>query len=649
MITLNTGDTLVLNTNRFSDHLVSFRSLSSTDYVANKQLSSETTGVFSLVGTGFDSTIYAIQASTTDNKIYIGGIFTSYNSVASQKLLRMHSYGSKDTSFNIGSTAFNNQVSSICQQSDGKVVIGGAFTTFSGSSNNYLIRLNSTGTKDSSFNIGTGFNNEVVVIKQLASGKFMAGGYFDTFTGSTNNHLIRLNSTGTKDSTFNIGTGFIGNVFDLAEDANNKIVVAGQFTQLTGNTTIKSIVRFNTDGTRDTGFNAGYGAVSPAFNSDIRSIAIQSDGKIIAGGGFTTFTGSTNNHLIRLNSNGTKDSTFNIGTGFNNDIRTIALQSDGKILVGGVFTTYTGSTNSCLIRLNSDGTKDSTFNIGTGFNNLSVVYSVKVQTDGKILVGGNFTGFTGNSTTKKLVRLNSDGTINNPNSVVSLLNTPTGSTSRVVDYISTYNTSTGSSTQSIFLKANNGNSYKLWSGTLNTGEKVEYNKGDGFNVMDRSGAIKYELDGGVNPISFPMSKLVLSSDIVNNDGTANTLRMITGLTVNVTNGNTYFIRYVIPYSSASTNTGSRFTLSGTSTITRLTYVSRYISSNAGAINVNYNLAYGTPAAATTQSVLDGMVATFEIIFKPSSTGTIYPMFSSEVSASAITVKAGSVGYYQQII
>ena len=130
-------------------------------------------------------------------------------------------------------------------------------------------------------------------------------------------------------------------------------------------------------------FNIGTG-----FDSYVYSTKIQSDGKILVGGTFTTFTGSTQNYLIRLNSNGSKDSTFDIGSGFNSDVNSIAIQSNGNILVGGTFTTFTGSTQNRVIRLNSDGSKDSTFNIGAGFNN--DVYSIAIQSDGKILFGGFF-------------------------------------------------------------------------------------------------------------------------------------------------------------------------------------------------------------------------------------------------------------------
>ena len=127
---------------------------------------------------------------------------------------------------------------------------------------------------------------------------------------------------------------------------------------------------------------------SLGFDNYIRSVVQQPDGKILVGGGFTTYNGATENRIIRLNSNGTKDTSFNTGTGFNDYVFSIALQPDGKILVGGGFTTYNGAAENRVVRLNPDGTKDNSFNTGTGFN--SSVQSIALQPDGKILIGGSF-------------------------------------------------------------------------------------------------------------------------------------------------------------------------------------------------------------------------------------------------------------------
>ena len=216
---------------------------------------------------------------------------------------------------------------------------------------------------------------------------YYIGGLFTVAGQSSAGKMTLLNSGGTKNTTFNIGSGFYvyGRVNSIAIDSNGKSLVGGDFTSFTGSSQNR-LIRLNTDGSKDTSFDIGTG-----FGFRVYSVEIQSDGKILVGGQFSSFTGSTQNRLIRLNTDGSKDTTFNIGTAFNSNVQSIAIQSDGKILVGGQFTTFTGSTQNYLIRLNSDGSKDVSFNIGTGFN--STVYSVAAQSDGKILVGGSFATF----------------------------------------------------------------------------------------------------------------------------------------------------------------------------------------------------------------------------------------------------------------
>jgi uncharacterized delta-60 repeat protein len=340
------------------------------------------------IGTGFNLPVNQM-AIQSDGKILVGGSFTTFTGSSQNYLIRLNSDGSKDTSFDIGS-GFSNAVRSTAIQSDGKILVGGVFITFTGSTQNRLIRLNSDGSRDTSFNIGTGFNSIVDSIAIQSDGKILAGGVFSTFTGSTQNNLIRLNSDGSKDTSFDIGTGFTGQPFftikSIAIQSDGKILVGGNFTTYSGSTQ-NSLIRLNSDGSKDTSFDIGSG-----FNSQVISISIQSDGKILVGGSFSTFTGSTQLSLIRLNTDGSKDSTFNIGSGLGT-VNSIAIQSDGKVLAGGAFTTFTGTTQNRLIRLNSDGSKDTTFDIGTGFDN--TINSIAIKSDGKVLAGGAFTTYRG--------------------------------------------------------------------------------------------------------------------------------------------------------------------------------------------------------------------------------------------------------------
>jgi uncharacterized delta-60 repeat protein len=344
------------------------------------------------IGTGFSGNVRTI-VSQPDNKILVGGDFTSYNGVTSSRIIRLNTNGTIDNTFNIGSGFGGFSVDTIALQPDGKILAGGVFWSYSGVTRNAIIRLNTGGTIDNTFNIGTGFGGgSVQSIALQPDGKILVGGFFTSYSGVTSNFIIRLNTGGTIDNTFNIGSGFGGfSVSTIALQPDGKILVGGAFGSYSG-VTSNNIIRLNTGGTIDNTFNIGTG-----FNFPVNTITLQPDGKILAGGGFETYSGTTRNRIIRLNTGGTIDNTFNIGSGFGGtSVRSMTLQPDGKILVGGQFTTYSGVTSSKIIRLNTGGTIDNTFNIGTGFSNglNDIVYSIALQANGKILVGGTFTSYS---------------------------------------------------------------------------------------------------------------------------------------------------------------------------------------------------------------------------------------------------------------
>ncbi len=101
------------------------------------------------------------------------------------------------------------------------------------------------------------------------------------------------------------------------------------------------------------------------------SVAVQSDGKVLIGGTFTTYNGTSRGYVARLNSDGSLDTAFATGAGANSQVNSVAVQSDGKILIGGDFTTYNGTSRVRVARLNSDGSLDTGFlATGAGANSL---------------------------------------------------------------------------------------------------------------------------------------------------------------------------------------------------------------------------------------------------------------------------------------
>lgn len=350
---------------------------------------------------GFNSDVRCL-AVQSDGKIILGGTFTSYLGGNQNRLIRLNPDGSKDTSFNIGS-GFNNTVFDIKVQPDGKILVGGFFSSYKGVSQNRLIRLNSDGTKDSSFNIGTGFNSSVWNIELQSDGKILLGGFFTSYNGVTENKLIRLNSNGTKDNSFILDSGFSGWGKAMKVQSDGKILIGGA-TLFNNGLHITGIFRLNIDGSIDTSFSTNTGS---GFDYGCNEIKVQNDGKIIAVGGFTVYNGTTENRIIRLNEDGTKDTSFVTGTGFNFEVFSIDVNADGKILVGGNYDLYNGVAVKNIVRLNTDGTVDASFNSGLGFS--SAVVSIKIQSDGKILAAGSFMSYNG-ITENRIIRLHEDGT-----------------------------------------------------------------------------------------------------------------------------------------------------------------------------------------------------------------------------------------------
>jgi uncharacterized delta-60 repeat protein len=231
----------------------------------------------------------------------------------------------------------------------------------------------------------------------------MIGGVFDHYNERERNNIARLNADGTTDESFNSGTGTYNALGPIAVQSDGKIIIGGGFNMYNG-IYVNKIARLNTDGTLDQNFNPGTGA-----SSSILTTSIQSDGKIIIGGIFTSYNGTTRNRIARINANGTLDETFNPGIGPNSLVLTTSIQSDGKIIIGGDFTAYSGTARNRIARLNADGSVDESFNPGTGAN--LRVQTTAIQNDGKIIVGGGFTSYNGTGRNRIARILNSGTTL----------------------------------------------------------------------------------------------------------------------------------------------------------------------------------------------------------------------------------------------
>ncbi len=273
-----------------------------------------------------------------------------------------------------------------------------------------------SGRPDPDFVIGTGANTLSANAVQ-ADGKILIGGYLTTYNGVQQIGIARLNTDGSLDNTFSSGSGTSGGINSGGKGAvtvivplpDGKILIAGNFSVYDG-VPRANLARLNADGSLDLSFDPGAGA-----NDEIYSMEMQTNGKLLIAGKFTQYGGSARNYMARLNEDGTLDTSYDPASGVtglapNNAIMNTVTLSNGDVLVAGIFRSDVGnSPKNGLVKLLADGTVDATFNTaGIGTN--STVRKILMQPDGKILLFGDFTTYDGIAR-NRIVRLFADGTI----------------------------------------------------------------------------------------------------------------------------------------------------------------------------------------------------------------------------------------------
>jgi uncharacterized delta-60 repeat protein len=312
--------------------------------------------------------------------------------------------GGYDPSFSPGTITQNEApvvVRVVSALSSGKVLIAGDFTKVGGLSQNRIARLTSAGATDSSFNIGTGANGPIRAMLVQTDGKILIGGDFTTYNGVTRNRIARLSSEGALDTTFNPSTGANAPVHAIALYESN-ILIGGEFTTFNG-TARNRIARVTSTGILDSSFDSSRGA-----NGTVHAIAIGNNysyGNIYVGGAFTQFGGQTRNRLVMLDSSGNVDFRFNRGTGFDGPVYALWANKDNYydrgLYVGGDFTSYEGGIRSRIARFNLNSNE---MKLDQGFNLWADGSVRSITPDGtngafsssyKILVGGDFTLING--------------------------------------------------------------------------------------------------------------------------------------------------------------------------------------------------------------------------------------------------------------
>jgi uncharacterized delta-60 repeat protein len=362
----------------------------------------------------------ALYLSQPDGKFIVAsGGLSSYRGIATPGgVVRINSDGTLDSGFvqNIG-TGGNYTLRTLVLQPDGKIIIGGDFTTWKGETAGGIVRLSSDGTVDNNFktNIGTAGNSGgVYSVALLSDGSIIVGGQFTTWNGASANKLVKLDSNGNRITLFstNVGSGTDGWVTALAIDSSNNIFVGcsngGSWNGGSGN----ALVKLNSSGAKDPTFmgNTGSGGAVYDGTPTVSSVSISPlNGKILISGSMETWDGLACGDAVILNTTGIRDTTSlpssapGSGLGYNQS----AFAQDGSAL----FFTYVSSFTT-IIRYTTSGVYDTAYAANVGTN--KSVYSIYPQTDGTLIVvtGNGPAGLWGTNKHSGLVKLNANGTFN---------------------------------------------------------------------------------------------------------------------------------------------------------------------------------------------------------------------------------------------
>jgi uncharacterized delta-60 repeat protein len=374
----------------------------------------------------FNSGVFALStydSGSITGSVLVGGSFTNIGIIphSYKALVRLDTTGSIDSTFinedeGFGGFDGNLQVNSIVVDNNKQIIVGGIFGEYIKANESVpvysLVRLDSEGKLDAGFaekaaikKTATPGTVHAVAIEPYSGSEYsiyVGGGDFNVLdTDPIPTGIVKISDDGTggiginKEWFYDEEGGFDRNVYAIAIDANNKVIIAGEFTEYRTVDENKApiiipangIIRLRPNGLYDDTFVYGTG-FDVNKNIGPQTIAIQPDGKILVGGGFSRYNGTTANKIIRLNSDGSIDTTFNTDTGFNDIVYSITLQPEYGILIGGKFTSYKGDAVSLrhILRLNDSGSILNKFSGGVDND----VYATLPLPYGKCMLGGAF-------------------------------------------------------------------------------------------------------------------------------------------------------------------------------------------------------------------------------------------------------------------
>ncbi|MES2595893.1 MAG: autotransporter-associated beta strand repeat-containing protein [Verrucomicrobiota bacterium] len=344
----------------------------------------------------------AVAVQQADGKILVGGSFTRFDGQVRNRLVRLvPPTAVGDTTFRLeSSTTFNanimnGEVRSIMVLPDNRILVGGTFTAVRDSgtavvdtTRNRIAVFNPNGSLDTSVNPNA--NGDVRLFVRQTDGKIMVGGSFTTISGVGRTRLARLNSNISLDTSFgntDIRNGEVRAIIPEDRDTDTpgfeSYAIAGTFTDIRGGGNRNRLARINAD--------AGLAAFNPDANNAVLDMVRLPSGKFLVGGTFTAFAGGViaRTRLARLNDDGSVDETF--GQEVNGEVRDLHLEANGDVLVAGVFSQLGDYTRNFIGRVKVDG------NVDTGFapEPDNEVRQIATMADGKIVLAGTFNTVSG--------------------------------------------------------------------------------------------------------------------------------------------------------------------------------------------------------------------------------------------------------------
>jgi uncharacterized delta-60 repeat protein len=315
-----------------------------------------------------------------------------------------------DPDFNVNGSGANSSVYAVAINSSGKILIGGALSSVNGTNRDRLAVLNANGTLDNYYAISMSGTNQIYAVAFQPDGKMLIGGAFSTVNSTSRPFLARLTSSGALDSL--VVTSLNGVVRAIAIQPDGKILVGGDFTQPKG-----GILRLNSDGTLDASF-APYGA-TPGGNESVTTVVVDNNPdsanyrKIYIAGAFGSYGGIQRSKLARLDTNGYVDTGF-WPFALNNTVYALALQTVNDVttvLIGGAFSNDGNYQSSRFARVSDSGAPDASFNLAV--NNLvnGTVRAIAAGSVDNIFVGGAFS-YVGSNYRQGIAKFSNNGSLN---------------------------------------------------------------------------------------------------------------------------------------------------------------------------------------------------------------------------------------------